>query len=239
MGKSDRGLPVPLMTAQENKRSLMRIFINGILEKIAGLWIALVANKRRLFWVWLIGAIVIVALVLFLPLRTVTEEKVQVYYETEIRQETFPVSEAYDSLEQVTRTTTIASGDYTVVPFGIIFPFSVDHDSARLTGSFENSIPGKFSVTGIGDRVVWELKGSSGQVDITLPRGDYNAVFREDVMWGENCSIYLSLQWTEMETVTRYRTVDTIKSVPVLVEKKRTITETSNISIWAQIFRGE
>jgi hypothetical protein len=205
-------------------------------DSITSLWLAITFSKKRIFFAGLSAAIVVAAVVMLLPLKTVTEEKTETYYETEFRQETYPVSEAYESQELVTRSLKLAEGNYTVVPFGIVIPFKVEQESARITGDFENSIPGKFSITTIGDRVIWEMKGTKGTVDVGLPAGEYNAVFREDVMWGEDCTINLKLLWSEYGTVTRYRTVDTVKSVPVMVEKQKLVTESFNVPFWKYLF---
>jgi len=201
-----------------------------------GLWLALTFNKKRMLFTGLGLAILLAALVLSLPLKTVTLERIETYYETEIRQETYPVSEAYDSVEMVVKTLQLADGYYTVVPFGIVFPFKVEKDETRITGSFKNSIAGKFYITTIGDKSVWEIKGTEGIIDVNLPKGEYSAIFREDVMWGEDCYIYLTLQWGEYETITKYRTTNTVKSVPVMVEKQKLVTETMNIPLWKYFF---
>ena len=210
----------------------------GVKEFFTGLWLAITFNKRRMFFAGLSVGIILAALALFLPFKTVTEEKMQTYYETEIRQETYPVSEAYESEELVVKTVQLADGNYTVVPFGIVFPFKVELDTVRIRGSFRNSIPGKFSITTIGEKSVWEMKGTEGVIDVGLPRGEYSAIFREDVMWGEDCYIYLTMQWSQYQAVTRYRTIDTVKEVPVMVEKQKMVTETFNIPLWKYIFSG-
>ncbi len=209
--------------------------MNWYKDFFASLWLAIKFNKLLS---GLIIAIPVIALILLLPVIPATEQRIETYYETEMKKEIYPVSESYQSEELVIKTSKIADGNYTVVPFGIIFPFKVEQESTRITGRFINSIPGKFAINTLGDRPVWEYKAAEGDIDVSLPAGDYTAIFREDVMWGEDCYIYLVMQWSQYETVTRYRTVETIKEVPVMVEKQKTVTETFSIPRWEYLFKG-
>jgi hypothetical protein len=55
-------------------------------------------------------------------------------------------------------------------------------------------------------------------------------------MWGQDVSIYLALQRSEVKQVTQYREVTYYRDVPVQVEKQRTITAQEKISLWKYLF---
>ena len=55
-------------------------------------------------------------------------------------------------------------------------------------------------------------------------------------MWGQDVRVYLALQWSETEQVTRYREVTRYRDVPVQVEIQHTITTQEKISLWKYLF---
>lgn len=200
----------------------------NIREYLEGHWKCLVAGVA--------GTFAVVAIIFALPLVTVSTEATETEYTTEFRQETYAVNEPYVTREVSERSRVIASGFYTVVPSGVWIPFYVDKPDARLIGQFENTIAGSFIVFSDASHIVWEMRGSRGMIDLPLPSGLYQARFREDVMWGEDCYIHLALKWTEVEQVTRYRPVINYRQVPVQVEKYRTTVKEERISVWKYLF---
>ncbi|MBM4445800.1 MAG: hypothetical protein FJ023_00370 [Chloroflexi bacterium] len=185
----------------------------------------------------IITAFVLIALVFALPLKVISTETIETYYVTEMRQETYSVSEPYAAEEVYEKTNVFADGFYKVIPSGIIVPFNIDKPSAQLVGKFENPIPGSFVIITAANRILWETFGTQGSIDLPLSQGKYRARFQENVMWGEDCYIYLAMSWTETQQVTKYKEIIKYREVPVQVEKQRTITKQNRISIWEQIFK--
>lgn len=180
--------------------------------------------------------LVVVVIIFSLPLKTVTVETTRNYYETEVRQEPYTEQEAY--LDYGTNNNKIlVNGFYQVVPNGVIIPFTIDKPNARIMGQYDNSIPGRFAVLGIGDRIVWETMGSRNMIDLLLPQGEYKALFKEDVMWGEDCYIFLIMQWGDSEPTIKYKEVTKYRQVPVQVEKQETVKELKRITLWQYIFQ--
>jgi hypothetical protein len=185
----------------------------------------------------IITAFILIAIVFALPLKVISTETIETYYTTEMKQEAYSVSEPYVTEEVSKKNEVFADGFYKVVPSGIIIQFNIDKPDARLVGKFENPIPGSFSIITSPNRILWETFGTQGDIDLPLSQGQYLARFRENVMWGEDCYIYLAMEWTETQQVNKY--VETIKyrEVPIQIEKQRTITKEDRISIWEQIFK--
>jgi hypothetical protein len=193
-------------------------------------------GKRKLSVGIIIATLVLIAIVFALPLRTITTETIETYYVTEIEQEAYSVSEPYITEEVYEKTEVFADGFYMVVPSGIIIPFNIDKPNAQLVGQFENPIPGSFAIITSANRILWETLGNRGDIDLPLSQGKYLARFRENVMWGEDCYIYLEMKWTEVQEVTKYKEITKYREVPVDVEKQRTVVKQDRISIWEQIF---
>ena len=184
-----------------------------------------------------IAALALTAIVFALPLKVISTETTETYHVTEMQQEAYSVSEPYVTEETQEKTEVFADGFYTVVPGGIIIPFSIDKPEARLVGRFENPIPGSFAIITVTNRILWEKLGSRSDIDLSLPPGQYRARFQENVMWGEDCYVYLTMKWTETQQVTKYKEITEYREVPVQVEKQRTIIQQHRISIWGQIFK--
>lgn len=180
----------------------------------------------------LLTGIVIISVLFALPLKSITVEEISVKYES--TKEIIPVIEKqpYYVKENIIQYSLIADGYYKVMPGGIIIPFNVNFDNCKLKGYYENPIPGRFAILGIGDRVIWETMGNRGNINIELNRGEYKALFKEDVMWSEDCYIKLQLEWTELSEVLRYREI--VKYVENHEPKADYTTEniTKRISLW-------
>lgn len=178
----------------------------------------------------------LVGIVFTLPLVTITSETTQTEYAIEIRQESYVVDEPYTTIEFIEKGKVIATGFYKVIPSGVVIPFSIDKIDSSLVGYFDNTIPGTFTVLTDINRIFWETKGSRGTLNLPLPPGEYQARFREDVMWGEDCYLYLAIKWTDAEQITRYRQVVEHREVPIRVEKQRTLITEDRISVWEYLF---
>ena len=185
----------------------------------------------------IITAFVLIAIIFALPLKVISTETTETYYVTEMKQETYSESEPYVAEEVYEKTEVFADGFYTVIPSGIIIPFNIDKRDAQLVGKFENSIPGSFVIITAANRIMWEKFGNRGSIDLPLAQGQYRARFQENIMWGEDCYIYLAMEWTETRQVTKYKEITQYREAPVQVEKQRTIIKQNRISIWEQIFK--
>lgn len=178
----------------------------------------------------------IIAIVFALPLVTITTKTAQTEYATEMKQESYVVNEPYVTQELVEKTKVVASGFYRVLPSGVIVPFSVDKPASLLIGQFENTIPGSFNVLTDNNRIIWEMLGSRGTINLSLPPGEYQARFRENIMWGEDCYLYLAIKWADTEQITRYQPVVKYREVPIQVEKQKTTITAEKISVWKYLF---
>ena len=184
-----------------------------------------------------ITAFALIAIVFALPLKVISTETIETYYVTEMKQEAYSISEPYVTEEILEKTEVFADGFYKVIPSGIIISFNIDRPDAQLVGKFENPIPGSFAIITSANRILWETLGSQSAIDLPLSQGQYLARFRENVMWGEDCYIYLAMKWTEVQEVTKYKEITKYREVPVQIEKQRTIAKQDRISIWKQIFK--
>ena len=185
----------------------------------------------------IITAFALIAIVFALPLKVISTETIETYYVTEMKQEAYSISEPYVTEEILEKTEVFADGFYKVIPSGIIISFNIDRPDAQLVGKFENPIPGSFAIITSANRILWETLGSQSAIDLPLSQGQYLARFRENVMWGEDCYIYLAMKWTEVQEVTKYKEITKYREVPVQIEKQRTIAKQDRISMWKQIFK--
>jgi len=195
------------------------------------------SDKWKPFVAGVIAAFVLIAIVFALPLKVLSTETTETYYVTEMKQEAYTVSEPYVTEEAYEENKVFADGFYKVVPSGVVIPFHIDKPNAQLIGKFENSIPGSFVIITTPNRIIWEIFGSRGNIDLLISPGQYLARFQEDIMWGEDCYIYLTMKWTETQEVTKYKEITKYREVPVQVEKQRTIIKKDRISIWKQILK--
>ena len=190
----------------------------------------------RLVATILIFLIIATCIVFAIPLKVVTEQKVETYLETEIRKETYVVKEPYVEKELHTKSVVFFDGYETVVPNGVDIPFSIDKPNALLVGEFNCSISGGFYVYTSTNRIVYEMLGSQGTFQISLLPGNYKARFRENILWGEQVYMRVAVEWTEVEEVTKYKETVQHRDVPVQTERQRIVTTTEKKSIWQLIF---
>jgi hypothetical protein len=184
----------------------------------------------------ILAGLVVVAIVFALPLVTISTETTETDYTTEFRQEAYAVNEPYIAREVTGKMEVIASGLYKVVPSGVVIPFYVEKPDTWLVGNFQNTIPGSFTIFSDTNRVIWETFGSVSVINLPLPTGSYQARFRENIMWAEDCYIHLAKKWTEVEQVTKYQEVIRYRQVPVKVERQKTFIKQEKISIWKHLF---
>jgi hypothetical protein len=197
-------------------------------ELIKSSWIKFIAGS--------LASLVVMAIIFTFPVKAVTVETTEPYYVTEISQEPYSTIEYYPSEQSIQKDRVIADGYYTVVPFGIIVPFQIDRPDARLMGSFENTIPGSFVIYNSANRIIWEKLGSRGVIDLALPPGEYRAKFQENIMWGEDLYIFLSIRWNEVQGLTTGKEITQYREVVRVVEKERKVLKEDRLSIWRLIF---
>ena len=181
-------------------------------------------------------AVVIMAIVFAVPLKTIRSERTETYYQTEIKQQSYTVNEPYVAEEVQERTAMLVDGYYISSPAGITVPFSVDRPDAVLTVAFDNPFTGTFAIVRQPNLVIWQTRGSVGETELELAPGDYIARFRETMMWGQDCYIYVAQKWSETEQVTQYREVTEYREVPVQIERERTVVDEEKVSLWQHIF---
>ena len=197
-------------------------------ELIRGSWIKFIAGS--------LASLIIVAIVFTLPVKAVTVETTEPYYVTEISHEPYSTTEYYPSEQSTQNNRIIVDGYYTVVPSGIIIPFRIDRPDAWLMGTFENTIPGSFVIYNSANRIIWEKLGNRGTINLVLPQGEYRAKFQENIMWGEDLYIYLSIGWNEIQGTTTVKEITQYREVPRVVEKERKVLKEDKVSIWRLIF---
>jgi len=183
-----------------------------------------------------LASLILMAIIFTFPVKAVTVETTEPYYVTEISREPYSTTEYYPSEQSIQNDRIIVDGYYTVVPVGIIIPFQIDRPDARLMGTFENTIPGSFVIYNSANRIIWEKLGSRGKIDLALPPGDYRAKFQENIMWGEDLYIFLSVRWNEMQGITTGKEITQYREVARVVEKERKVLKEDTLSIWRLIF---
>lgn len=190
-------------------------------------------NKEWKFYVaGLLTSIVIISVIFALPLKSINVEEISIKYENIKEIEPVIDREPYYVTEKTTKNSIIADGYYKVMPGGIIIPFNVNYDNCKLYGYYENPIPGRFAILGIGDKVIWEIMGNRGVINIELNKGTYKALFKEDVMWSEDCYIKLQLEWVELVEIIKYREIVKYIENSKLIENYITENVTKRISLW-------
>jgi hypothetical protein len=193
-------------------------------------------GKPKYLFIGLAVAIVLACTIFIVPLKDVPYEVEYTYYDTEINKEPYTVIEPFIT-EQLNEKTRILFNDFRiVVPAGVNVPFTIDKPNARLTGSFENSVPGGFYIYSFVNHIVFEKLGDRGNFEISLPEGNYRALFRENLLWSEHVYIFLAMKWSEIDNVTKYREVTRYREIPVEVEKKAAVIEYDKVSMWKFIF---
>jgi len=211
--------------------------IDAILQRIKNFKIHETSKAWKLSAIGLASGIIVVAIVFALPIKTIAYEATETYYETDMKQEPYTVTEPYIVDEMYEESGILFDGYRYVWPSGAVVEFQINRPNARLTGSFENSIPGRFAILRATTRqTLYEKSGTRGNFDIPLSEGKYEAKFTEDIMWGEECYINLEIKWTETRKITKYREVTNYREIPVEIEKQRTVIKYKKISIWKDIF---
>jgi hypothetical protein len=202
-------------------------------------WKDLLSRPHFKLIAWSAVSLIAVCILFALPILTVAIETVAPYQVTEVNNQPYTTTEYYAQQSPVEKSIVISDGYYTVVPSGIIIPFSVDKSGARLTGTFINTIPGSFVIYNSANRIFWEDLGNAGTIDIPLQPGHYKAKFQENIMWGEDVYIQLRLVWNEVESYTASKEITKYQQVPVTVEKQGKQIREDRMSIWQLIFERE
>lgn len=193
-------------------------------------------SAKRVVTIGLSSAIVLTCIVFAIPLKTVPYQSIETYYDTEMKREPYVADERYVTEELREKSETLFDGSPYSVPSGINIPVSIDKANAQLVGSFELPAPGGFYIYSSSGRIIYEKLGKRGTFEISLPEGEYEALLRENVMWGEQVYLRLIVKWTELEEVTKYTKVTKYREVPVQVEKQRTVTKYRKASLWKLLF---
>ena len=194
------------------------------------------SSSRRIIIIAVSAAIVLICIIFAIPFNTVSYYTTETYYDTEVKREPYMTTESYVSKELCEKEETLFDGTPYSVPHGIRVSFSTTQANTKLIGSFELPAPGGFYVYASAGKIVYELLGERGNIEISLPEGDYEAVLRERVSWEKQVYLNLVLKWTELEEVTKYKEVTKYREVPTLVEKQRTVTNYRKASFWEMIF---
>lgn len=209
------------------------------MNRIKLFFIETVQLFRKNWQVYLAGiltALIVIAILFVIPMKKVTMESTVTYKDIEKVSEPYTELEPYIAYNNDSNTRVLINDFYQVVPNGTMVPFTVEKSNSRIIGHFENSIPGRFAILGIGDRVIWETMGSRDIVDLPLEPGEYKALFKEDVMWGEDCYIFLTVQSGESEPQIEYKEITKYHEIEIEVEKQEIIENTVSTSIWNYIF---
>ena len=61
---------------------------------------------------------------------------------------------------------------------------------------------------------MYEQLGERGNIEVSLPEGEYEALLRERVSWEEKVYLKLKVKWPELAEVTKYREVAKYREVP-------------------------
>lgn len=196
------------------------------------------AHHSKKIWLVAIGAVagfIILIMLLTLPIITVSRETLEPYYVTGTNYQPCKLTEYVTTETSIQKDIIISDGYYTVVPSGITIPFQIDRPDSRLTGKFENSIPGSFLIYSSTNHIIWEQLGSRGNIDLALPPGNYTAKFQENLMWGEDVYIYLAITWNEIEHGTTAQEISSYCETPVAVSEERIVLKEDKYSIWQLI----
>jgi hypothetical protein len=182
-----------------------------------------------------LAGLIVQIILLNLPIVTVSTETREPYYVTETSYQPYASNEYPITEQSVQKNIVIADGYSKVVPSGVIVPFQIDRPGSRLTGTFENTIPGSFVIYNSSNRIIWEKLGNRGNLDLNLPPGSYKAKFQENLMWGEDVYIYLAIEWDEVAQGTTSQEISGYREMPVIVSKERVVLKDVKYSIWQLI----
>jgi len=193
---------------------------------------------RKLVTIGLGSAMALTCIVFAIPLKTVPYQTVETYYATEMKQESYVTDEPYVVKELCEKAETLFDGFSYSVPAGINISLSIDKPNAQLAASFELPAPGGLYIYSSSGHIIYERLGKQGAFEISLPEGEYRVLLHESLIWGEQAYMRLTVKWTELEEVTKYKEATRYREVPVQVEKQRTVTKHKKASIWELIFDG-
>lgn len=183
-----------------------------------------------------LAAAAVTAVIFALPLKTIKVESRESYHVTTFAQEPYTVTEPYTAEETREYTEVLVDGVYVSSPAGIAVPFTIERDDVLVQVKFDNPFTGLFAVVRQPNQVMWQARSAGEEIELELEPDEYAVRFRESVMWGQNCHIYVAQTWSEAEQVTRYREVTEYRKVPTQVQKERTIMGEEKISLWKHIF---
>lgn len=186
-----------------------------------------------------LAVILLVCIIFAIPMVKVPVNTVEKYQETGVKQVPYTVNETYVTTEVVDKVEVLYNGTPYSVPYGISVPFSITKPGTRLVGSFRLPAPGGFYLYGTSGKILYEKLAQHGDINLSLPNGEYEALVREGTAWGEQLSFNLKLQWSEPEEITRYKEITNTREEPYTVEKERTVTSYEKISVWKKIFSNK
>lgn len=208
-------------------KSKLRLLTSQLINQLSTNW--------RIYLAGMMSMLIIISIVFAIPVKKASIESTVTYFDTQIINEPYVELEPYLSYND-SNIQILINDYYKVVPNGTRVPFTIQKSNSRIIGHYENTIPGRFAILGIGERVLWETMGSRGIFDLILQPGEYKVLFKEDVMWGEDCYIFLAVQWAESEPVTEYREVVKFREVSVSEEKQEIVITEIKISVWEYLF---
>lgn len=192
-------------------------------------------NSWKPFSAGFAAGIILIAILFSMPIKTISVEKTERYYDTVTIEEPYTVEEPYVVKEVQTKSEVLIDDHYISSPAGINVPFKIDRPDAVLIIKFDNPFTGTFAIVENPNRTVWQTRSSGVETELVLEQGDYLARFRETMMWGQNCYIYLALQWEESQQIIRYKEVTKFREVQRQEERERTTIEEQKISLWKHI----
>jgi hypothetical protein len=193
-------------------------------------------RTRRVIATVLFGAFVLVCIIFTVPFASVPYEEVEPYQVTGVRQESYLDTESYVVTEPCEKEQMVFNDTPYSVPGGTRVPFSVTEANTRLTGSFQLPAQGGFYLYLSAGKIAYEQIGAKGDIDIPLPKGEYEALLREGLSWKDKIYLKLNLKWPALCEVTRYREVTKTRDIPVTTERHRTVTRYKNASLWEMYF---
>jgi hypothetical protein len=195
-------------------------------------------RTRRIIAIVVAAVFVLACAILAIPFNCVPYEVVEVYQVTEVRQESYVDTESYVITEPCEKEQMVFNDTPYSVPSGTRVPFSVTEANTRLTGSFQLPAQGGFYLYLSAGKIAYEQIGAKGDIDIQLPKGEYEALLREGVAWKDKVYLKLMLKWPALCEVTKYKEVTKTRDIPVTAESQRTVTRYKNASLW-EIYFGK
>lgn len=216
---------------------------------------------KRVVW-GLIACVVVTGIAFSLTLWTVPVEVTETYTETEMRQESYWVSEPYTAEEVEHKTKVLIDESFALARRTLDLGPSYGRDArvgwARvITDFFDVDTPGACLDVdcepfdcGLAAMVNWglidadgHLVGAEGASRYEVAQGRYRVecgVFAPMYRSGTGyprLDVAVTTEWTEVVgEVTKYKQVEKYRQVPVEVERQRTVTEYQKASMWQLLF---